>query len=220
MSERIFIFMLMPSKDEFDIIYEEYIKKPLISAGYLIKRDKEISGSSNVFEDILHNIRTAEIIIADLTGHNVNVFYELGIADEKKRYVILIAQKGEKLPFYFTQRRTIFYNTDERGLKNLSQEVLNYVKAYKKERIIDEIISEFRVSESYSELFSIFNNLLDYEPDLNNRQINALAEGTAQLNQVKDALILKPILRSFFGRHIEVFSSDLITKLKEKGFLK
>ena len=77
--------MLMPSKDEFDIIYEAYIKKPLISAGYSIKRDKEIPGSSKIFEDILHNIRTAEIIIADLTGHNVNVFYELGIADEKKK---------------------------------------------------------------------------------------------------------------------------------------
>lgn len=220
MKEKIFIFMLMPSKDEFDIIYEEYIKKPLISAGYLIKRDKEILGSSKVFEDILHNIRTAEIIIADLTGQNVNVFYELGIADEKKRYVIQIAQKGEELPFDLSQRRTIFYNADERGLKNLSQEVLNYVKAYKKERFIDEIISEFRESESYSESISLWKNLIDYEPDLNNRQIIAIAEGSAQNYEIYESYVLNPLLKSFFTRHREVFSIDIINKLKEKGFLK
>lgn len=212
--------MLMPSKDEFDIIYEEYIKKPLISAGYSIKRDKEIPGSSKIFEDILHNIRTAEIIIADLTDHNVNVFYELGIADEKKRYVIQIAQKGEELPFDLSQRRTIFYDTDERGLKNLSQEVLNYVKAYKKERFIDEIISEFRESESYSGSISIWKSLIDYEPNLNNRQINALAEGTTQNNEIYESYVLNPLLKSFFTRHEEVLSLDIITKLKEKGFLK
>ena len=220
MYERVFIFMLMPSKDEFDLIYEDYIKKPLINAGYLIKRDKEILGSSKIFEDILHNIRTAEIIIADLTGQNVNVFYELGIADEKKRYVIQIAQKGEELPFDLSQRRTIFYDTDEKGLKNLSQEVLNYVKAYKKERLIDEIIAGFKASESYSESISGWKNLIDYEPDLNNHQINALAEGTAQNNEIYESYILYPLLKSFFTRHKEVLSSDLIIKLKEKGFLK
>lgn len=220
MKEKIFIFMLMPSKDEFDIIYEVYIKKPLISAGYSIKRDKEIPGSSKIFEDILHNIRTAEIIIADLTGHNVNVFYELGIADEKKRYVIQIAQKGEELPFDLSQRRTIFYDIDERGLKNLSQEILKYVKTYKKEGLIDEIISEFRESESYSKSISFWKSLIDYEPDLNNRQINALAEGTAQNNEIYESYVLYPLLKSFFTRHKEVLSLDIISKLKEKGFLK
>ena len=219
MKEKIFIFMLMPSKEEFDTIYETYIKQPLLKTGYSIKRDKEIPGSSKIFEDILHNIRTAEIIIADLTGQNVNVFYELGIADEKKRYVIQIAQKGEELPFDLSQRRTIFYNTDERGLKNLSQEVLKYVKAYKKERFIDEIISNFRESESYSESISIWNNLRDYEPDLNNRQINAIAEGTAQNNEIYESYVLNPLLKSFFTRHEEVLLSDIINKLREKGFI-
>ena len=219
MKEKIFIFTLMPSKDEFDIIYEEYIKKPLINAGYLIKRDKEILGSSKIFEDILHNIRTAEIIIADLTSQNVNVFYELGISDEKKRYVIQIAQKGEELPFDLSQRRTIFYDSDERGLRDLSQKVLKYVKVYKKEKYIDEIISEFRESESYSESISIWKSLIDYEPDLNNRQINAIAEGTVKNNEIYESYVIYPLLKSFFTRHKEVLLLDVIIKLKEKGFL-
>lgn len=210
----------MPSKDDFDIIYEKYIKNPLINAGYLIKRDKEILGSSKIFEDILHNIRTAEIIIADLTGQNVNVFYELGIADEKRRYVIQIAQIGEELPFDLSQRRTIFYDTDERGLKRLSQEVLNYVKAYKKEKYVDEIISDFRESESYSESISNWKNLIEYEPDLNNRQVNDIAAGSVQNSEIFESYVLNPLLKSFFNRHREVLSTDIIQKLKNKGFLK
>ena len=139
---------------------------------------------------------------------------------KKKRYVIQIAQKDEELPFDLSQRRTIFYDTDERGLKNLSQEILKYVKAYKKEGFIDEIISEFRESESYSKSISFWKSLIDYESDLNNRQINALAEGTAQNNEIYESYVLYPLLKSFFIRHKEVLSLDIISKLKEKGFLK
>lgn len=220
MEKKIFIFMLMPSKKEFDSIYEVYIKNPLINEGYSIKRDKEIPGSSKIFDDILHNIRTADIIIADLTGQNANVFYELGIADEKKRYAIQIAQKGEELPFDLSQRRTIFYTTDKPGLNKLSKEILSYVKAYKKEKYIDDIIIEFSESEYFIDSIDNWKVLINYEPDLNNKQINAIAEATAENDQIHDSYVISPLLISFFKRHKEVISAETIKKLKNIGFIK
>lgn len=218
MESKTFIFMLMPSLEQFDLTYEEFIKKPLIREGYSIKRDKEIPGSSKIFEDILHNIRTAEIIIADLTGQNVNVFYELGIADEKRKYTIQIAQKGEVLPFDLSQRRTIFYETNQQGLVKLSREILIYVKAYKKEKLIDERISQFSDSEHYTDSIENWKILRDFEPDLNNNQINTIAEAAAQNDQINNSYIISPLLQSFFRRHNEVLLKETIKKLKDVGF--
>ena len=210
--------MLMPSEEEFDSIYEEYIKKPLIEEGYLIKRDKEIPGSSKIVEDILHNIRSAEIVIADLSGLNVNVFYELGIADEKRKYVILIAKKGDELPFNLAHRRTILYDITNKGLKHLSQQIIVYVKAYKKEKHIDELILQFSESKTYSAAINNWRSLRDYEPDFNINQINTMAEASAQNNEIYDSYILEPLLQSFFKRHKEVLLKETVKKLKDVGF--
>lgn len=72
------IFMLMPFRDDLDKIYNEYIKNPLIEEGYNINRADDISKSTNILEDIVDFIIKSDIIIADLTGKNPNVFYELG----------------------------------------------------------------------------------------------------------------------------------------------
>lgn len=218
MEKKIFIFMLMPSYKEFDSIYEIYIKNPLIKQGYMVKRDKEIPGSSKIMEDILHNIRAAEIIIADLTDQNVNVFYELGIAFEKRKYLILIAQKGEILPFDLSQRRTIFYETSEDGLKKLSQEVFGYVKLFKRVQYIDEMITKFGESESYYNAIDYWDILKDFEPDLKNRQINEIAEVSARNYQIYSSYRVSPLLKSFFKRHKEVISKETIEELKKVGF--
>ncbi|MBA7548537.1 hypothetical protein ES705_40998 [subsurface metagenome] len=220
MEERKFIFTLMPSKEEFDIIYEDHIKKPLVNAGYLIKRDKEILGSSKIVDDILHHIRAAEIIIADLTSKNVNVFYELGIADEKKKYLILIAQKGENLPFDLSQRRTIFYKTDEFGLDKLTQEILFYVKAYKRVKYIDKMISNFGNSSSFFEAIDYWKSLMEFEPELNTNQINNIAKASAQNDQIFNSYKVSNSLNDFFKRHEEIISKETIKNLMVVGFLK
>ena len=48
--------------------------------------------SRTSFEDIVGNIHTADLIVADLTGLNPNVMYELGIAHGLDKPVIMVAQ--------------------------------------------------------------------------------------------------------------------------------
>ena len=50
------------------------------------------------------------MVVADITGHNPNVFYELAIAHGYKRPVIQIGQEGQKPPFDIWDMRTIFYD--------------------------------------------------------------------------------------------------------------
>jgi hypothetical protein len=58
-------------------------------------------------------------LIADLTGRNANVFYELGLAHALKKDVILITQKIEDVPFDLRHYRCIVYDNTIRGASKL-----------------------------------------------------------------------------------------------------
>jgi tetratricopeptide (TPR) repeat protein len=67
----------------------------------------------------------ADIIVAEMTGLNHNVLYELGLAHAAKKPVLMITQKSEEIPFDLKDIRHIPYNINRIGeLKNqLSQQI-------------------------------------------------------------------------------------------------
>jgi len=94
--------------------------------GYECKRAKELYGG-NVLEDIWPAENEAEIIIADTTGKNANVFYEIGLAHTIGKKVILICQNFEDLPFDFKNYRHIFYEDSFEGFETLEKQIPNYL---------------------------------------------------------------------------------------------
>ena len=74
-----FCFVLMPFLDELKPVYEDHIKPTLVSLGFSCERADSIFDNKPVMESIWENILKARIVIADLTGKNPNVFYEIGI---------------------------------------------------------------------------------------------------------------------------------------------
>lgn len=51
-----------------------------------------------------------DLVVADLTEHNPNVFYELAIRHARRKPVIHIISEGEKIPFDVANSRTIYFN--------------------------------------------------------------------------------------------------------------
>ena len=68
----------------------------------------------------MDGIIDADIIIADLTSKNPNVFYELGIAHSIGNKTVMTCQKEEKLPFDIANYRVIFYEQSIQGVKELA----------------------------------------------------------------------------------------------------
>jgi hypothetical protein len=62
-----------------------------------------------IINDILSSISRADLVIADLTGTNPNVYYEVGLAQAFGKKLILVAQSREDLAFDLAHLRTIFY---------------------------------------------------------------------------------------------------------------
>jgi hypothetical protein len=114
-------FVIMPFDSEFDAVYTELIVAPLTKAGFLVKRADDVEARRNVMVDVVRGIAEADLIVADLTSLNANVFYELGLAHAMGVPTVLIAQQesAEDIPFDLRQYRTEFYDTHFQRAKTI-----------------------------------------------------------------------------------------------------
>lgn len=111
MEDRPSAFVLMPFDPEFDEIYNLFIADALDEAGYTFFRADDIRNQQNILRDIVTAIETSDLVLADLTGANANVYYELGIAHALGKPVILLTQSISELPFDLRAYRVVAYST-------------------------------------------------------------------------------------------------------------
>ena len=94
----------------------DLIIKPAVNAfDYLAVRSDEIAKPGDITTEIIQHLVNDPLVIADLTGHNPNVFYELAIRHATRRPVISIAKLGETIPFDVLQFRTAFFDIDSQA---------------------------------------------------------------------------------------------------------
>lgn len=90
-----------------------YILKPVVDKlGYEITRSDKISEPGMITTQIINHVINSELVIADLTGHNANVFYELAIRHATKKHYIQLIRRGGKIPFDVQNLRTLYYDFD------------------------------------------------------------------------------------------------------------
>jgi nucleoside 2-deoxyribosyltransferase len=87
-------FIVMPFGDRnLDLVYEDAVKPVLEDqCGLRCIRGDDVFGSNVVMDDIMSGIVGADLVVADLTGKNPNVLYEVGIAHALEKRVLLLAQ--------------------------------------------------------------------------------------------------------------------------------
>lgn len=92
----------------------------------LIRVDK-VYKPTNITETIKQEIAESDFVIADISNHNPNVYYELGYATGLQKTCIHIAEESnEKLPFDVAQISTIFYDLD--NIKSLKYQLHETIK--------------------------------------------------------------------------------------------
>jgi Nucleoside 2-deoxyribosyltransferase len=98
-SPKPFVFVLMPFSNEFTDIYEVGIKQACRDAGVYCERVDEQIFLENILERVYNQIAKADIVVADMTGKNPNVFYEVGYAHALNKRVILLTKNADDIPF-------------------------------------------------------------------------------------------------------------------------
>ena len=111
------VFVLMPFNDDLDRIYRNHIKLVCEKNNLICTRADEQLGSNSIIKDIWEQIHNSELIIADCTGRNPNVFYELGIAHTLgKKVLILTTSNSGDITFDIRHLRYISYTYTVEGM--------------------------------------------------------------------------------------------------------
>jgi len=135
----IFAFVLMPFDPAFDDLYRFGIKEPAEQLGILAERIDEQIYSEGILERIYRQIDLADIIIADMSGQNPNVFYEVGYAHAKSKLCILLTKDASDIPFDLKHRRHVVHGASIARLKaSLLDELkwaVNEIETVRKSRI-------------------------------------------------------------------------------------
>jgi hypothetical protein len=114
----------------FSEILEHVIRPAFKDADFNMKvvRADDIRRPGAFVRDILEYIAGAHTVVADLTGQNPNVFYELGVRHALSPRTILIAQNVEDIPSDLRGERTIIYDTSPAGVAAFRGEIQQYLK--------------------------------------------------------------------------------------------
>ena len=123
----------MAFDEKFDDVYEAFIK-PMFeeseAASFSVDRADDIYNQRNIMQDIVTRIVQSQLIVADLTDNNPNVFYELGVAHALGRPVILLAQNLNDVPFDLRPYRVLIYDTHFTKISAARGELGRYIEAF------------------------------------------------------------------------------------------
>lgn len=120
------VFMIMPFQNDFFEVYE-MLKERFVNDFEFSHAGDDVVTQQNILKDIVQMIYDADIIIADLTDLNSNVFYELGIAHTLNKKVISITRDLSQLPFDIRSYRATEYSTHFKKFDSLLKELQRYL---------------------------------------------------------------------------------------------
>ena len=89
----------------------KYIISPVCeSCGFEPVRVDQINDSDSITQTIIDKLLSSELVIADISGHNPNVFFEMGYRKCTDKPIIHLKKKGESIPFDINTVRTFEYD--------------------------------------------------------------------------------------------------------------
>lgn len=118
--EPILASAMMLFHPDFNAVYA-CIQKAAEEAGLRCRRADDIWENPSIIQDIVALIDRSRVVLADCTGRNPNVFYEIGIAHTLGREVILLTQSEGDIPFDLRHLRYLPYLNNEQGLEDLAE---------------------------------------------------------------------------------------------------
>jgi hypothetical protein len=127
-------FVLMPFGDWFDVYFNQIYIQSCKDAGLEPIRADGLFTSGSVMEQIWEQIKRAKVLLAELSGKNPNVFYELGLAHALRKPVVFVTANLDDVPFDLRHLRVVVYDVREPGWDlKLRQDITTYLKNAKTE---------------------------------------------------------------------------------------
>ena len=104
-------FVMQPFAPPLGGYYDSVYKPAIEQAGlHPVRADESIFATGKIMDQIWRGIRSARVLVAELTSKNPNVFYELGLAHALEKPVVLVSSNEDDVPFDLRHIRIILYD--------------------------------------------------------------------------------------------------------------
>ena len=175
----------------------KYIISPVCeSCGFEPVRVDQINDSDSITQTIIDKLLSSELVIADISGHNPNVFFEMGYRNCTDKPIIHLKKKGETIPFDVNTVRTFEYDlTDldnvEETKKRLEQTIGTFSFENNKQLFFQSILTMlYQIQDSITELKEQINKK-------DTETIQAIMQtslNNAQKEESTDVVMMKTLL--------------------------
>ena len=127
-------FVMMPFADPIGGYYKAIYESAITKAGLRpVRADDEIFATGKIIDQVWAGITAAKVLVAELTGRNPNVFYELGLAHALGKPVVLVSSNQADVPFDLQHIRVIYYDMrdpfwGEKLMAKISENIVSALK--------------------------------------------------------------------------------------------
>ena len=122
-------FVVMQFTPPFDELFEDVIRPVCAEMDIEAYRASDIYRPGVIIQDIIQGLGESQVVIAEITPANPNVFYELGYSHALRKPTILLANREEtnQLPFDLSGFRVIFYDNTIRGKSGVESDLRRHL---------------------------------------------------------------------------------------------
>jgi nucleoside 2-deoxyribosyltransferase len=115
-----------------DFVRSNIIKPVVTECGYEKPARSDDPNIGLLMVNIIERMFEADLVVADLTYYNPNVFFELGIRHCAQKPVIHLIKEGEKVPFDIVENKAIFLDRDFEKVISSQKEIKQRIEAIQK----------------------------------------------------------------------------------------
>ncbi len=163
------------------------------------RRADKLGEPGRIPPQIIRWLRDADLVIADLTGNNPNVFYELSLRQAIGKPAIHMAEQGTVLAFDIHDNRTIFYTMDISDVEEACAELARQIErigtaGYKASNPIVDAIPIIELAKSDNPMQQTLSSVVQTVEGLaaEVRRLSAAQSTTAQSTTANLSLFNNP----------------------------
>ncbi len=109
------VFVIQPFDKAFEAVYELIASAASQAKAIVTRADNAILPGDDFATSLLNAIKTADVLIADVSNANPNVMYEVGLSQAGQKPLVLIADSSRNVPFDLAGMRVLIYDLANPG---------------------------------------------------------------------------------------------------------